>query len=286
MDLTFLISKLDSEFNIAGNAENLVEFAVTGSNRHYVYPDFLGQRTGLMVRGSIDVQNVYTSVFVSDVVIEKICRESNCLVFTHHHFNYYEDERGLQPVSSQVMEMLLSANNSIYVAHAPLDTHPRYGTSISLAKLIEISVDSLFHDYFGAPAALIGHIQKTGFNDFASRVQQKLKRPCLTLQQHLPYVEKLAVVAGGGDDPTLLQNAYDAGCDTLLTGTVEHRWAVPFVQESNRKFHELNSRLKLNLIGGTHFGTERPAMMAVTELFKSYGIKCDYCEDESLLNAL
>jgi hypothetical protein len=70
-----------------------------------------------------------------------------------------------------------------------------------------------------------------------------------------------------------------------LTGTVEHRWSIPFVQEFNRKFHELNSRLKRNLIGGTHFGTERPAMVYVTELFEEYGIECQYCEDEELLMA-
>ena len=254
-------------------------------NRRYVYPQFLERRTGLMLRGSGNVQKVYTTVFVSDCVVEKIFRETNSLLFTHHHFNYYEDDRGLQAISSETMETFLRTNNSIYVAHAPLDTHVQYGTSISLAKLIGISVESLFYDYFGAPTALIGHIARTDFDDFAFRVQKNLERPCLTLQQHSPYVEKVAVAAGGGDLPDLLQHAYDFGCDTLLTGTVEHRWAVPFIQDMNRKFHELNDALKLNLIGGTHFGTERPAMLAVTGLFESYGINCDYCEDELLLNA-
>jgi hypothetical protein len=72
----------------------------------------------------------------------------------------------------------------------------------------------------------------------------------------------------------------------LLTGTVENRFAVPVLQQLNKQFHELNTKLKLNLIGGTHFGTERPAMIRVVELFKEYGVPCTYCEDEDLLNAV
>jgi hypothetical protein len=67
---------------------------------------------------------------------------------------------------------------------------------------------------------------------------------------------------------------------------VENRFDVPVLQELNRKFHELNEKLSLNLIGGTHFGTERPAMIRVVGMFNGYGVPCEYCEDEELLNAL
>ena len=48
----------------------------------------------------------------------------------------------------------------------------------------------------------------------------------------------------------------------------EYMWKMrPYIQEGNKKFHELNKKLKLNLIGGTHYGTERPAMIYISELF-------------------
>ena len=71
-----------------------------------------------------------------------------------------------------------------------------------------------------------------------------------------------------------------------MTGTIEHRWDFPHVQESNKEFHELNKQLKINLIGGTHFGTERPAMMRIVEYFQDIGVDAEYCEDETLLNVL
>lgn len=153
-----------------------------------------------------------------------------------------------------------------------------------MAELCGIAIEKYFYDYYGAPTALIGHINKASFEVFSDFIQKKLERPVLTLEKNKDYVEKIAVVAGGGDLPDLLQQVYDYGCDTLLTGTVEHRWAVPFIQEGNRQFHELNKKLKINLIGGSHYGTERPAMIKFTEYITQLGIECRYIEDNILLN--
>jgi len=98
-------------------------------------------------------------------------------------------------------------------------------------------------------------------------------------------VEKIAVVAGGGDLPDILQQIYHFECDTYITGTVEHRWAVPFIQEGNKQFHELNKKLNINLIGGTHYGTERPAMIKLIKYINNLGLDCKYIEDNTLLNS-
>jgi len=285
MQLELLKSILDKEFDIENNDENLVEFAVTDDNKKYFNQDFLGHKTGLINFNSTEIKKVYTTVFITDNIIEKLKSEKGSLILTHHHFDYYEDERGIQPIRPEIFEILKESENSIYVAHAPLDTHKIYGTSISLAELCDIKVNKLFFDYFGEPTAVIGYIEKIEFNKFSELIRQKIKRPFLSLVKNIDSVEKIAVVAGGGDMSEILQQVYDFGCDTLLTGTVEHRWAIPFIQEENRKFHELNKRLKLNLIGGTHFATERPAMIKILSLFQEHGIDCEYCEDEKLLNS-
>lgn len=285
MEISLLSKMLDDEFKVALNDEDLVQWAVTDRNRQHVEQDFLAHRTGLMINGSETVGKVLTAVFVTERVVKSASKEKNPLIFTHHNFDYYEDERGLQPIAPNALETLLGSNCSIYVAHAPLDTHRKYGTSLSLARLVGIEVDEFFFDYFGAPVALIGHVPKIAPETFAEHVRRQLRRPFLTLHKHRPEVERVAVVAGGGDIPEILAYAGKAGCDTLLTGTVEHRWAIPSVQEGNRKFHEMNEALKLNLVGGTHYATERPAMLEVVDLFRSHGIPCDYCEDEELLQA-
>lgn len=286
MKIDELVSRLDEEFGIATNAEDLLEFAVVDENRHLFEPDFVEGKTGLLLKSSDTVERISTAVFISAGVVEKVVERPNSLVFTHHHFDYFEDERGLKPIPPGVLETLRGNQVSVYVAHAPLDGHRTYGTSLALAELCGIEPEEWFYDYFGEPVALFGRIEPTDFDTFAESVRIRLERPVLTLHKHRSHVERLAVVAGGGDLPDLLQMAHDHGCDTLLTGTVENRFAVPVLQELNRKFHELNDKLKLNLIGGTHYGTERPAMIRVVQMFNEYDVPCEYCEDEDLLNAL
>jgi len=284
MKLSDLAKILDDEFCIIKNDENLTEFAVFDGNKNFINNDFIQHKTALMTENSKDIEIVLTSVFITDEVVKKACNYKNALLVTHHNFDYFEDERGLQPIKSEYLKELQKSSISIYVAHAPLDTHQIYGTSKCLAELCGIAIEKYFYDYYGAPTALIGHINKASFEVFSDFIQKKLERPVLTLEKNKDYVEKIAVVAGGGDLPDLLQQVYDYGCDTLLTGTVEHRWAVPFIQEGNRQFHELNKKLKINLIGGSHYGTERPAMIKFTEYITQLCIECRYIEDNILLN--
>jgi len=120
----------------------------------------------------------------------------------------------------------------------------------------------------------------------AERVRTALQRPRITKVRCRESVAKVAVVAGGGDMPQVLEEAARAGCDTLVTGTVEHRWDIPFAQDNNHRFHELNRLHRLNLVGGTHFSTERPAMIAVTRMFSQWNVPGCFMEDETLLGAL
>ncbi len=286
MTLRDLASRLDEEFAVRSCTENLVEWAVTAENRGMVYSEFLEHKTGLMVAGSASVHAVRTVVFVTDRILKKLHNNPPCLVFTHHNFDYYEDHRGLQAISRDQIGDLLQHAHSVYVAHAPLDTHPVYGTSLALAKAAGIKVKELFYNYFGAPTALVGDAGSWDLDAFAEHVRKSLLRPKVDLVRHRSHVQKVAVVAGGGDLPDLLQEAYDRGCDTMLLGTLEHRWANPAVQEKHKQFLKLNDTLKVNLIGGSHFSTERPAMVQLVELFKTIGVASEYCEDEELLNAL
>ena len=284
MKLSELQHILDTEFCIKQNEENLCEYAIVDTNKKFFCSDFIQRKTALMTINSENIEIVLTSVFITEEIIQKACKFKNALLITHHNFDYFEDKRGLQPIKPEYFRELQRCNISLYIAHAPLDTHQVYGTSKCLAELCGITIDQYFYDYFGAPTALIGHIKKTSFEEFSEYIQNMLERPVLTLEKKKDYVEKIAVVAGGGDDPDILQQVYDFKCDTYLTGTVEHRWDVPFIQEGNKQFHELNKKLNINLIGGTHYGTERPAMIKLMKYIHNLGLNCKYIEDNTLLD--
>jgi len=286
MKLHGLAARLDHEFRIVGHPEDLTDFAVVDDNRALVNPSFLARRTALMLEGDEEIQDVICVVFVTDAIVEQLAARRNCLVFTHHHFDYHEDDRGLQPIRPGQLNKLLERGHSLYVAHAPLDTHPVYGTSRVLAALAGVQPEDEFFEYFGSSVGVMGRIPPVDFEEYAERVRMALERPCVTRVNCRGSVAKVAVVAGGGDLPEVLEEAARAGCDTLVTGTVEHRWNIPFARDNNRRFHDLNERLRLNLVGGTHYGTERPAMIAVTRMFGQWQVPAHFTEDDSLLGAL
>jgi len=104
---------------------------------------------------------------------------------------------------------------------AGLDTHQQYGTSISLAEALDVHIDKYFFDYFGSPAALIGSVPKQSLNDFVEKAKLGMQRTTFTIEKHRENVERVAVVAGGGDEPEILEQAYKLGCDTYIGGTIE-----------------------------------------------------------------
>ncbi len=281
-----IIEELDHEFDSLTGREDLVQWAVTEENCKWINPTFLKQKTGLMIVGAGKIHAVSTSVFVTDRVVERLAGEPSCLLMTHHNFNYFEDERGLQPINQDQIQKLMKQGHSVYVAHAPLDTHPLYGTSVSLAEALGIKPADRFYDYFGAPTAVVGEIEEQDFKVYTEHVRKCLLRPGVDVVQHRPRVRRVAVVAGGGDLPDVLKEAHELGADTMLLGTLVNRWAIRGVQEAHAEFLELNKKFKLNLIGGSHYSTERLAMVKLVGFFEKLGVPCEFCEDEELLKAV
>jgi putative NIF3 family GTP cyclohydrolase 1 type 2 len=275
---------LDNEFLFNEEVEDLASWSYTEETQEYLYNQFLEKKTGLMIKASNKISEVFTCVFVTDEIINQIIDKRDALLVTHHNFDYYEDGRGLCPISKENIEKMLENNISLYVAHAGLDTHKIYGTSISLAELLEINVLESFYDYFGKPTAVIGSIKETNLKEFEEHVSDKIERKELTVYDNNKKVLKIAIVAGGGDEPAILQKAYDLGVDTLVGGTIKNTWKFPIVQEMNKRFHQLNEKLQLNIIGGSHYGTERPSMIKLESFFENLGLECSFIEDKVLLN--
>lgn len=265
-------------------SEDLVSWAVVPENETIINSAFLRRNTGLFLIGAEEIKRIATGVFISDEVVESLLHMGpGTLFLTHHNFNYHEDARGLEAVSAETLTRLKAGGVSIFVAHASLDTHPDYGTSVALARRLEIEPQEWFYDYFGAPVALIGEISPTTPEALAEKFKHAIESSSIILHKHSQTVRKVVVVAGGGDIPELLEEAQWRGCDTLIGGTIENRWMLPFIQETNQKFLNLNQKLGLNLLGGGHYATERPAMQDLTSLLQYWGLPVEFIEDHSLL---
>jgi putative NIF3 family GTP cyclohydrolase 1 type 2 len=81
----------------------------------------------------------------------------------------------------------------------------------------------------------------------------------------------VAVAAGGGNIADLHEQIARDGVNLLVTGvTVE----APFSQ----KAHDTAREKKINLLGGTHYSTEKPACQAMCGYFQKLGLPAEFIE--------
>ena len=88
------------------------------------------------------------------------------------------------------------------------------------------------------------------------------------------------MVAGGGDQIDIVKEAARLGCTTYITGTAAHRWERSL--EGNERFHEYVRGSSINLVGGTHYNTEKCAVQDVAAFLNRHGFAAEFIEDPVL----
>ena len=141
-------------------------------------------------------------------------------------------------------------------AHTNLDLAPE-GVNDVLAKRLELEniriINPMGLDDQGREWGLLrsGEVKEQSLSEFLAFVKEKLGCRGLRYEDGGKPVRKVAV--GGGSCCDEMQEAVDAGCDTLVTGDAKYNdfWDA----------HDLG----LNLIDAGHFYTENPVVVYLAE---------------------
>jgi putative NIF3 family GTP cyclohydrolase 1 type 2 len=147
---------------------------------------------------------------------------------------------------------------------------------------IELRDFTSFFPAFGGHLGVFGRLGSDSIQGMAVDVGLNLGLKTVDLFDNGGEVGLTAVVAGGGDQTNILQGAIAAGCTTYITGTVVHKWDRDIVQKGNQDFHKLARENKVNLIGGTHYNTEKWAVLDVARFLNQNGIPARFVEDPVL----
>jgi len=252
----------------------------------YVTPRFAERHNGLMLEGAPQVARVFTLVFPSEEVlaeVERLAGGEPALIFTHHPMDFETSDRGLIAVSEEWLRRLKEARVSFYSAHAPLDCHERISTSRSLARACGVPAQETFAKYMGGHAGVYGRIGPVPLADFVDRVKRACGVERADLKEHGFVVERVAVVAGGAAFPALMQEALDAGCDTYVTGDFRVRHGGPWAEEHRPDFDAFVAQVPLNLVGGSHAGTEGLVLKRdMIEWFAKLGLPAEFVPQADL----
>jgi putative NIF3 family GTP cyclohydrolase 1 type 2 len=241
---------------------------------------FKSRSMGLVCGFTTEVKKVYTAVFPSYAVMQSVLEKSerDIMLFVHHPSNW--DLAKAPPVFHLMnipqLEEFRNQHISIYNLHVPLDNFSEYSTSATLARALGLTDLKPFYEYYGSLACVYGKTMYKTINEIREKFAEIMGHRVSTYLYGNHEIKNgvVAVAAGGGNIAELHEQLAKDGVNLLVTGvTVE----APFSKPAHEKAREK----KINLLGGTHFSTEKPACQAMCGYFKKLGLPSEFIEGEA-----
>jgi len=273
-----LYEKLKNDFIKAGIKDVGWANRMPGLDK-YLFPAFKQNGgIGLMCDFTNEIKKVYTTVFLSKKVLSKILNDNvtGAMLFSHHPTNWdLKEHNGNYAAGEEYIAKLKERNISVYILHHPLDNFGKYSTCGTLANKLNIVIEKPAFLYFGAMCGVIGTIDCDTVSELHERYTQTVgHRTSLYLYGNEKIRgERIAICPGGGNTKEAVDEMIENNIRTLITG-------VTIINEHSRDIHEYERKQKINLLGGTHYSSEKYAPMAMCEYFADLGLPSEFVDDE------
>lgn len=255
------------------------------SSREFITVEFRKRSMGLVCDFAREINKVYTAVFPSYDVMKKIVDvgETGCMLFVHHPavWDIRLAPNVYIPMSLELLKIFKERRISIYNLHVPLDNYGDYSTSYSLAKGIGIEVQKPFNPYNGGMAGVIGATSSKSVQDLTKAYEKAVGHKVKAYIYGDDKIKggKVAVIAGGGNDAEALGQILEEGINTFVTG-------VTALNPYSKHAHDFAKANKINILGGTHYSSEKFACIALCEYFKRLGLDSEFIEDKPVMEDL
>ncbi|KKK43549.1 hypothetical protein LCGC14_2006960 [marine sediment metagenome] len=247
----------------------------------FISENFKNRYMGILLDNSVEIDSVYTAVFPSNKVLNEILElnKENILLFTHHAMTW--DIRNIsvfQNIDRELLRKLKHKKISIYTLHVPLDKNGKYGTTSNLAKALEIAPEGEFYEYFGVRVGVIGRTELNTPEELANKLSTVVGHKTKLWKYGSDDIieHRVALVAGGGNTLEGIEQIIELGINTYVTGITAHN-------EFSKEVHEFEKKHEINIIGGTHYSTEKFACISMCNYFEDMGLSCEFIEDNPVL---
>lgn len=250
--------------------------------------DFCQRNNGLMLRSGDTVKEVYCAAFPSPGVLERLMAVvgEEALLFVHHPFDMEVSGVGFLPIPPDALTQLRARGISIYACHAPMDCHDEIGTNASIVEAFGVQVEQPFAEYGHGFAGRIGSIAPMSVDALVSRGRAAFGVDRVEIGGAKPAtISRIAIVAGGGDDPELLEEAEQRGAQAYITGEWYTR-TLP-VDKEGKEWAEANKAAclayaetsSMALLGFSHAASEYLVMKGqMVRFFEAKGVRATSLE--------
>jgi putative NIF3 family GTP cyclohydrolase 1 type 2 len=278
-----LYEKLEIDFIKPGLTDGWSQYM--GSVADFLTENFKQRSMGLVCDFADEINQVYTAVFPSNKVMQEILNQKaeNALLFVHHPSIW--DIRKAPEVFQQMDRKLLAKFKgkkiSIYNLHVPLDNYSEYSTGTALAKAMDIEILIPFAPYFEGLCGIIGKTKCSKIDELNQQFSKALghKTSLYNYGDSKINGQKIALVTGGGNNIEFLKEISRENINIYITG-------ITAKNSHSAEAHQFAEDNRINILGGTHYSTEKFACMAMCDYFEKLGLHSEFLEDEPVLEDL
>ncbi|MBI4836581.1 MAG: Nif3-like dinuclear metal center hexameric protein [Candidatus Abawacabacteria bacterium] len=281
---------LDQEFSIDQIFDDW-SFSFDEQFRAQAVKKFLVEKgnTGLFLQFSNVVSHIYTAFAPSKYVLQEIKQRGskNALLVLKHPFDWNgsANGQGFIRFGADDYKLMKEMELSLYSLHTPWDKN-RNDTFVSTAYGFARAIGFQAQEEFGEDPAnpklilgLIGNLPVKNFEELKSLLKSKLNYEVKFIKKH-DRANRIALITGGGFIPSLIQQAKDANCDVYVTGIITpnaSEWSQTRYPATRAKIDAID----INIIGASHYLTEKFAPQLSLEFFKKLGYSANFIEDET-----
>jgi putative NIF3 family GTP cyclohydrolase 1 type 2 len=263
-----LYNHLERDFISNGLSDDWARFM--GEVENYLSINFKERSMGLVCDFADEINKVYTAVFPTEEIMQQIIDNgvTDAMLFLHHPSIW--DIRRAKPfyqMNKALLEKFKQNRISIYNLHVPLDNFSKYSTSKTLADALDIEIEKPFKEYCGSLSGVIGKTKCKTVEELHSKFSEVLGHDTelyLYGDNHIGN-GKVAIVAGGGNNKDTVYEMIENNVNILITG-------ISVNNEGYSEVHELEQKSCINVLGGTHYSTEKFACQRMCDYFEKLGI--------------
>ncbi|MBR9676640.1 hypothetical protein GOV04_00675 [Candidatus Woesearchaeota archaeon] len=248
--------------------------------KNFLSENFKKRSMGIVCDNTEEIDKVYTAVFPSNQLMQKILdsEESNVMLFVHHPciWDIRNAPKVFENMDVKLLKQFQERQISIYNLHVPLDNYSPYATSVTLAEKIGLTVEKSFGEYFGALCGVISTTELESVGELKKQFEKVLGHQAKLYAYGSEKPSKIAVIAGGGNEINLLEEMVREGVNTFIVGVSIHN-------DHASKAHKYAKKHGINILGGTHYSTEKFACIEMCEYFSKLGLESEFLTDKPIL---
>ncbi len=283
MDAKKLYQRLEEDFIEPGLSDDWAEYME--EVKDFLSDNFKKRSMGLVCDNSREISRVYTAVFPTDEVMQRILDSgaTDALLFVHHPsiWDITKAPNVFQQMNRELLRQFRERRISIYNLHVPLDKSGEYSTSGTLARALGINPEKDFAPYFGGLCGVVGRTDCRTVTELSKQFDKAVGHRTILYPYGRKEIDggRVAVIAGGGNDVEMLEEVAREGVNTFITG-------ITALNDHSRKAHDYAKHHRISVLGGTHYSTEAFACRAMCNYFEKSGLSCMFCEGEPGLQDL